>query len=152
MAKKEEDKLIADYLARETVIKETPVQKEVSRSGKRKLFEAELLSEGSSHGSNQDEKESLTRSLDKIVERFLERFSEKENEQFTLMDLEFTAVKRRIYDVINVLEGKSVISIKSDDSSRSRLHSKVAEEKLLSLDVKSNNGRKNHENQTICKC
>ena len=75
--------------------------------GKRKLFEAELMSEGSSQGSNQDEKEaSLTRSLDKIVERFLERFSDKENEQFTLMDLEFTAVKRRIYDVINVLEGK----------------------------------------------
>lgn len=103
MAKKDEEQLIADSLARETVIKETSMQKE--RTGKRKLFEAELLSEGSSQGSNHDEKEGLTRSLDKIVERFLERFSDKENEQFTLMDLEFTAVKRRIYDVINVLEG-----------------------------------------------
>ena len=83
------------------------LQKETSRTGKRKLFEAELLSESSSQGSNQDEKEGLTRSLDKIVERFLERFSEKENEQFTLMDLEVTAVKRRIYDVLNVLEGNS---------------------------------------------
>lgn len=103
MAKKDEEQLIAESLARETVIKEAPVKE---RTGKRKLFEAELLSEGSSLGSNQDEKECLTRSLDKIVERFLERFSDKENEQFTLMDLEFTAVKRRIYDVLNVLEGK----------------------------------------------
>ena len=35
---------------------------------------------------------------------------------------------------------------------RSWIHSKVAEEELLSLDIKGDDGRKNHENQKIGKC
>jgi len=142
LAKKDEEQLIAESLARETVIKEAPVKE---RTGKRKLFEAELLSEGSSLGSNQDEKECLTRSLDKIVERFLERFSDKENEQFTLMDLEFTAVKRRIYDVLNVLEGVGYIQKWQKKNSYLWTSKATMEEKIMKIRRSANVDSQNQD-------
>ncbi|CAG5112589.1 Oidioi.mRNA.OKI2018_I69.chr2.g6787.t1.cds [Oikopleura dioica] len=147
LAKKEEEQLIAESLSRESVIKETPKEQVEQRNvGKRKLFEAELMSEGSSQGSNQDEKEaSLTRSLDKIVERFLERFSDKENEQFTLMDLEFTAVKRRIYDVINVLEGVGYIQKWQKKNSYLWTSKATMEEKILKIRRSANVDSQNQD-------
>ena len=42
--------------------------------------------------------------------QFLDRFGDKENENFSLIDLDFCAVRRRVYDVINVLEGVGMVT------------------------------------------
>ena len=39
----------------------------------------------------------------------MERFGDRVNEPFSILDLDFCAVRRRVYDVINVLEGVGLV-------------------------------------------
>ena len=44
-----------------------------------------------------------------MIFQFLVRFGSRENESFSLLELDFCAVRRRVYDVINVLEGVGLV-------------------------------------------